>query len=662
MTSTSRTTPVGAVRPMSSGSGLRPNAIDLAWFPADPQWLGRLKDLENGGPSAEAWLALVALANTRMDFIRTARLDRSLRKLFSAEPPANLATKPVRLAILGSSTVAHLLAPIRVAALRRGIWLSTYETGYGQYMQELSDPRSGLHRFRPNNVLFAFDTRHVLRGLDPSASPAQASSFLAAATSHLRDCWCLARDEFHCAVMQQTLLPVSDLLLGSNEHRLPGSPYQMTERLNITLRQLADSDNAHLVAVDVRAARDGLDRWYDPGLWHQAKQEISPAAGPLYGELVGRLIAAEQGLSKKCLVLDLDNTLWGGVIGDDGVEGILLGNGSALGEAYSAFQAYAANLTKRGIILAVCSKNDEANALAPFSEHPEMVLKREDIACFVANWSDKATNIRAIAKSLNIGLDSLVLLDDNPFERDLVRRELPMVAVPEIPEDPALYASWISDAGYFEALAVTEEDRERTGQYRANIERESLAAIATDLTSYLRGLDMRLHWASFDNVSLQRIVQLINKTNQFNLTTRRYSEGDIRLLMDDPNAVGLQFRLIDRFGDNGIIAIVIGRLAGQGDLVLDTWLMSCRVLGRQVEEAILAVVAEQARMRGARRLIGEYRPSVKNLMVKEHYMKLGFSETHRAPDDSSVSVLELSNFTPKVVLMNIVGMPNDEKI
>ncbi len=278
------------------------------------------------------------------------------------------------------------------------------------------------------------------------------------AIEKLRQMWRLATEACRGQVIQQTVLPMAPALLGSNEHRLPGSQRAMIERLNARLREAAELDGVDILALDDRITQDGLDAWHDPVFWHRAKQEISPIATPLYGDLVARLLAAQQGRSSKCLVLDLDNTLWGGVIGDDGLDGIVLGQGSALGEAFVSFQSYAQELSRRGVILAVCSKNDEANALAPFEKHPDMVLRRSDIACFVANWQDKPANLRAIAQTLNIGLDSLVLADDNPFERNMVRRELPMVGVPELPEDPALYARCVADAGYFEVLRITTEE------------------------------------------------------------------------------------------------------------------------------------------------------------------------------------------------------------
>jgi FkbH-like protein len=322
--------------------------------------------------------------------------------------------------------------------------------------------------------------------------------------------------------------------------------------------------------------------------------------------------------------LDLDQTLWGGVIGDDGLEGIKLGQGSGVGESFAAFQRFVRDLANRGVILAVCSKNDEKIALEPFEKHPEMVLKKTDIVYFAANWNDKASNIRLIAKQLNIGLDSLVFVDDNPYERNQVRDELPMVAVPEMPEDPALYPDCLVSAGYFEAIALTSEDLIRSEQYQKNIEREKSQASFADISEYLKSLDMELIWGPFDPLSLPRVVQLINKTNQFNLTTRRYSEEEIKRFSADPKAVTLRCRLTDRFGDNGIIGIMIALEKEADDWVVDTWLMSCRVLGRKVEQAMLDLLVQEVSGRGGKRLMGRYIPTEKNGMVKDHYAGLGF--------------------------------------
>jgi FkbH-like protein len=623
---------------------------ELYWLPRVAEWHERLRRV---GDPGSAWDEAVALAGTRLDAAQTSALDAMLRRTLR-KPPPGLPDAPVRVALLGSSTLTHLQAAIRVAGLRRNLWVETYENQYGQYWQELIDPSSPLYRFKPNAVLLALDARHLAAGIGAASRAAETDAAFDEVTARVRECWRLARERFGCPIIHQTALPVHPPLLGGNEHRLAGSRAEFIARLNAALRQMADADGVDLLALDRRAAVDGIAAWHSPKLWHRAKEEVSPAAAPMYGELAMRPLAARRGRSKKALVLDLDNTIWGGVVGDDGVEGLVLGQGSALGEAFSEFQDYARELSRRGVILAVSSKNDEADALAPFERHPEMVLRRGDIASFVANWGDKPANLRAIADELNIGLDALVFVDDNPFERELVRRELPMVAVPEIGDDPAGYAQTLADAGYFEAVAVTDEDRTRTGQYQGNRRRAALKSSATDLGSYLRGLEMRLLWRRFDRVGLARTVQLINKTNQFNLTTRRYSDAEMLAVMADPRAFGLTLRLIDRFGDNGIIAIVIGRLAEGGcDLLIDTWLMSCRVLGRQVEPATLNLVAAGAQALGARRLVGEYIPTPKNAMVREHYPRLGF-----APDgDGGRYTLDLCGFTPRETFIELAEEP-----
>jgi FkbH-like protein len=589
----------------------------LGWLPEDQHWASILDQARTAEP-ADAIKALVALSNRRIDFIQTARLDRAVQRLATHARPALNAAPPVRLALLGSSTLTHLIPGIRVGAMRRGIWVDVYEAPYGMYRQEIQDSRSGLHAFRPDIILLSIDAYHILGAHSANAEDA---------VNDLRDWWRIAIQSFRCTVVQQAVLPIFRPILGNNEHRYPSSPQSFVVKLNSRIRDIADQEGVQILAIDSVAAMDGISEWHDESLWHRSKQEIHPRVSHVYGDQVARLIAAIRGKSFKCLVLDLDNTLWGGVIGDDGLAGIEIGQGSAVGEAYLAFQKYAWRLGQRGVILAVCSKNDEANAIEAFERHPEMLLRREHIACFVANWNDKAANLRQIAKQLNIGADSLVFADDNPFERNLIRQELPEVAVPELPDDPALYGTCIAAAGYFEGLSITAEDEERTSLYRANVEREQLRESVTDMASYLASLRMVLRVGLFSLVDLPRIVQLINKTNQFNLTTRRYAAPEIQAILNDRTIMPMQFRLLDRFGDNGIIGLVIGKLNDEMNLDLDTWLMSCRVLGRQVEAAMLNVVANRARQLGAVALIGVYRPTAKNSMVKDHYSKLGFEQT-----------------------------------
>ena len=613
------------------------HATELYWLPENARWSEQLAAVT----ADSGWDTMVALARARLSAMQTMQLDRRRGRVM-ASAPAGLATKAVRLAVLASSTVDQLLPAIRVGGMRRGLWVETYTPHYGQYAQALMDPSSGLHRFRPCTVLFALDAYHLLQGIEPEDEAAALGRLLDRLASH----WQASRREFGAHVIQTVPLPVFLPLLGGNEHRLPGSRAGALRRFCALLRERADAEGVDLIALDDRAAADGLASWHDRALWHRAKQDIHPQAGPLYGDLVGRVLAAAQGRSSKCLVLDLDNTLWGGVIGDDGLAGIKLGQGSAAGEAFVAFQQHARDLGRRGVILAVCSKNDETNALEPFNHHPEMVLKRDDIACFVANWTDKAANLREIARRLNIGLDSLVFADDNPAERAVVRRELSMVEVPELPEDPTEYGACLADAGYFEGLRITDEDRQRAAQYQGNLARESMMASATDMAGYLQSLAMEAVWNRFDRVGLARVVQLINKTNQFNLTTRRVNEEQIAAMINDSAVLTLQIRLLDQFGDNGIIAIVSGRRAAEA-IRLDTWLMSCRVLGRGMEEETLNLVAAEARRLGASRLIGEYRPTAKNGMVRDHYQRLGFAPAGQSEDGGTLWSLDLGRFEPR---------------
>ena len=619
-------------------------SVDLAWLPDLPNW-AELLERARQAPVSEAFPAFQKLANSRMDFVRAGKLDKAVQRYLLAHEGATLPWPTVKLALLGSSTLSHLVPGIRLGGLRRGLLFDIYVGPYGLYRQELADSTSALYAFGPDVVCFAFDAQHLAGG--ESASPE-------AAMATLRQCWRLAKESLGCrAVLQGTLLPRFPALMGNNEYRLPSSPAAIGAQVNQDMRASAAVEGVHLLSVDTWAAEDGLASWFDASLWYQAKQEIHPRASVLYGDQVGRLVAALWGRSAKCLVLDLDNTLWGGVIGDDGVDGIVLGQGSAAGEAYVAFQRYAKQLAERGVILAVCSKNDEANALEPFATHSEMVLRREDIACFTANWTDKATNLRTIAERLNIGLDALVFVDDNPAERRLVRSELPMIAVPEMPDEPAEYPRTLADAGYFEAVDLTAEDRARTELYKANAQREAARSSATDLGAFLDGLEMELQVNGFDIAGLKRIVQLINKTNQFNLTTKRYTEADVQRVMADDEAATLQLRLTDVHGDNGVIGLTIGYRRGRA-LEVDTWLMSCRVLGRGVEEATLNLLAEQAQAMGCTSLLGEYRPTAKNGMVREHYRQLGFAPLEDREDGTTRWELPLTGFAPRPTHMRVL--------
>jgi FkbH-like protein len=450
----------------------------------------------------------------------------------------------------------------------------------------------------------------------------------------------------------QTLAPPPETLFGSYDAQLPGSVSRMIARFNQLLVEKVLGEGDLLLDAGFIAQTVGLATWHDPLRWHDAKMPFALDAVPLYADHLCRLLAAARGLSRKCLVLDLDNTLWGGVIGDDGLNGIKLGQGSARGEAHLAVQSLALELRRRGIILAICSKNEEAAALIPFREHDEMLLKEDHISVFVANWVDKATNLKEIAKTLNIGTDSFVFLDDNPAERERVRQEMPEVAVPEIGDEASDYVRLLSMAGYFEAITFGDEDRKRADMYQANAQRVSALQKVGNLDDYLESLEMVCTITPFDGLGRGRIAQLINKSNQFNLTTRRYTEAQVAEVEAAAEKFAIQVRLVDRFGDNGMISAVIFD-RGDEEWRCDTWLMSCRVLGRRGEEAVLAHVAAAARAAGASSLIGEYLPTPKNVIVEKHFEKLGFSHCADRADGGTVWALDLESYRPPELPMRI---------
>ena len=599
----------------------------LHWLPelSDPE--SALAEIRATSGVQNKLAKIIDVAGHRLDFVQTGKLDRYLEQVL-AELPEPSGLQPVRVAWLGSSTLEHLLPSARIAGLRRSMLVESYLAPYGQYRQELLDPGSGLTRFKPHVVVIALDHEAISLGSPLDAHAADVDARVHHSISELRGLWARASEGLRAVVIQQSIPNLAPRLFGSFDGIVAGSPASAIDRWN---RAMIDAAAAARVAVlDLAAcsAQLGHNFWFDPVRWLHAKQLVAPAATPLYGDLVARIVGAIRGRSRKCLVLDLDNTLWGGVVGDDGVERLVLGHGSPSGEAFASFQHHARKLKERGIVLAVCSKNESEIARSAFVQHPEMVLRLDDIAMFVANWDDKATNLKRIAEGLNIGLDALVFFDDNPAERALVRGELPAVAVPEVPEDPAYFIRTLDDSGYFEAISFTGDDLARAQQYKDNGRRIEAFESATDMDSFLKGLAMSLKIGRVDAQNLPRVTQLINKTNQFNVTTRRYTEAEVRAFAEDERNVTMHFRLIDRFGDNGLISVLLARPSSDTPhrLEIDTLLMSCRVLGRGVEQAILNALVERAARRGIRELVGEYLPTAKNAMVSELFARLGFAK------------------------------------
>jgi FkbH-like protein len=615
----------------------------LAWLPAPPRdFPAQLKKLD--GAAAPGALCR-DLAKHALNDNQLGRLGRAMMR--AQQQGRGLSPlQPFRLGILGNGTL-DLFMPLLVAsAARYGFALECILAPYGQVAQEAFASDSIINASKPDAVLLAIDHRGL--PLRFAAGDEQAeSAAVDAALNYLNELRQALRHHSGAISIVQTVPPPPEGLFGSFDRSVPGTQRRVIASLNRAIAESMASTEDLLLDVASLAETIGLGLWHSPALWNMAKLACDNRCMPIYAEHVARLIGALRGRSRKCLILDLDNTVWGGVIGDDGLEGIKLAQGDATGEAHLALQEMALALRQRGIVLAVSSKNEEAVARTPFRQHPEMLLKEDHIAVFQANWEDKATNIKAIAEELCLGLDAMVLVDDNPMERDLVRQMLPAVAVPELPEDPALYARTLAAAGYFESIAFSAEDRERAEMYQSNARRVALQKQAGDLGSYLASLEMEIVFAPFDRTGRARISQLINKSNQFNLTTRRYSEADVAAAEEDRAVFTLQVRLADRFGDNGMISVIICRPEAGGQFgshawQIDTWLMSCRVLGRKVEEMVLREIVMRAREEAVDTLIGVYRPSEKNAMVRDHYAKLGFAKLREEADGTTIWTLPCS--------------------
>jgi FkbH-like protein len=554
-----------------------------------------------------------------MDFTSATLAARLLARIRRVARPG---AGPVRVAVLGSTTTSQLTSFLDLFLFARNIDAEIYEAPYGVFRQEILDPSSGLNRFAPHLVFLATTRRDLGRLPGSADTPESVEAAVDVEVSDWLLLWETIRTRLDCQVIQNNFDAPPWRTFGSFEMGHAAAPGNFIDRINRELRRRAPR-GVTLHDLDGLAASIGRWTWGDDRFFHLAKLPCAPEHLVPYAHSVAALVAAHLGRSHKCLVLDLDNTLWGGVIGDDGLAGITIGQGDAVGEAYVAFQRYAKALRERGVILAVCSKNEEDNAREPFEKLPEMVLKLDDFSCFVANWQDKAANLRSIAEQLNIGLDALVFVDDNPAERSLVRRLLPDVAVPEMPADPADYIRAVEQHRYFEVLSLSREDFQRTEYYRANTQRQQAVSSGADLDAFLRSLDMRGWIGPISELDLDRSVQLIGKSNQFNLTTRRHSSTDIQRMIAGREWVTCIVKLADRFGDNGLISVLLAREDGK-TLDIDTWLMSCRVLKRGVEQFLLNHVVEIARKRGLSRLTGEYIPTAKNTLVEHHYRDLGF--------------------------------------
>ncbi len=550
-----------------------------------------------------------------------------------------------KLSLLSNTTSSQLASLINLYLFAYNVDIEIDEAPYGLLRQQILDPSSELYGSESDFVFLATSYRDLLRTPHAGDDEATIEAALEETVSEWVSYWDLLKDRLGCQIIQNNFDAPPWRAYGNLEPKHSGALGNYVARVNQALYERAPAW-VSLYDLDGLAANVGRWNWSDQRFFNLAKLPCGPEFLPRYAHGIAAQIAARLGRSHKCLVLDLDNTLWGGVVGDDGLAGINIGQGDAEGEAFVTFQSYAKSLAERGIILAVCSKNEDANAREPFEKRSEMVLKLDDISSFVANWEDKAGNLRRIAKELNIGVDSLVFVDDNPAERALVRQLLPEVAVPEMPVDPADYVRVLAEHCYFEPVSINSEDFKRTEYYRANAQRDQLASSAGDIDGFLKSLQMTAWVGPIGDLEQERSVQLIGKSNQFNLTTIRHSAADVQAMREDPNWASCVIKLKDRFGDNGLITVALAQ-EKEDALHIDTWLMSCRVLKRGVENLMLNSLAEEAQRRGLKKLTGTYIPTAKNVLVKDHYSSLGFEQADALADGTTHWVLSLdADWTP----------------
>ena len=550
----------------------------------------------------------------------------------------------VRIALVGDTATQLLATAIRGIGVERGYNINLFEAEYNQVERQFMDPTSELYEFDADFIV-VFQSTHKLGERHSGMSQEQQMVLADERLQFVTDI-CSSPALASKKIIYLNYPEIEDTVFGSYANKVEASFTFQVRKLNNELMRLSQQFQ-NLFICDIAGLQNkfGRDQMFAANVYTSTEMVLSIDALPYVASRVMDIVCAVKGQFKKCLILDLDNTVWGGVIGDDGLEGIQLGHVLGIGKAFTEFQMWVKKLKQRGIIICVASKNNEDTAKEPFEKHPDMVLKLEDIAVFQANWETKVDNIRTIQQILNIGFDSMVFLDDNPFERNMVRENIPGITVPELPEDPAEYLEYLYSLNLFETASYSNLDKDRTKQYQVEARRVSLSKTFTNEADFLKSLNMVSTVSGFTKFNTPRVAQLSQRSNQFNLRTVRYTDADIEALANDPDVIDLSFTLEDKFGDNGLIAVVIMKPLDKETLFVDTWFMSCRVLKRGMENFTLNTMVDAAKAKGYKRIVGEYLPTPKNNMVEQHYAGLGFSKIESA--ETAQYELDVEAYQPK---------------
>lgn len=557
----------------------------------------------------------------------------------------------LRIAVLGGSTTSDIIKILELFLRQRGIAPEFYESEYAQYYNDAVFGNDELNDFKPDLIFIHTSLRNIENFPEILESRESVNAKLDAEFSRYKQMWGALFDRFGCPIIQNNFEMPYYRLMGNREAGCAYGKIDFVTRLNCMFYDYSETHkNFYINDINYVSAAYGLEKWSQPRYWHLYKYAMNLDAIPDFAFNLSKIICSIMGRNKKVLALDLDNTLWGGVIGDDGQSGIEIGSETSEGQTFYAVQEYLKEHKKLGILLTVCSKNDQENALLGL-EHPDGVLKPNDFALIKANWNEKWLNLEETASELNLLPESIVFVDDNPAEREIVRAQLPEASVVDF-DSPDECIKALDKLGFFEVTTLSEDDAERNEMYRANAERASLEKKFSNYTEFLQSLEMKAQIRDFDDIHIPRITQLTNKSNQFNLTTKRYTQSEMEMCAKDPANIRLCGRLCDKFGDNGIVSIVIGRIDGE-KLHIDLWLMSCRVLKRDMELAMLDELVKQAKKSGISEIIGYYIPTKKNSMVKDLYESFGFE---KLSDDNGHTVWKLltANYENKnrVILVN----------
>ena len=558
------------------------------------------------------------------------RKKKSLRRRLLEQDEVRISRK---IAVLGGSTTNDILKMLELFLLNTGIAPTFYESEYAQYWQDVMFDNPELTAFSPDLIYIHTSSRNIREFPTVRNTDAEIESMLDEAYLPFEQMWERIGTVYHCPIIQNNFEQPFYRLLGNADISDHHGRCSFIQRLNERFYAYARShDNFFIQDINYLASCYGLQKWADPYYWHMYKYALCVPAIPELAYNLSNIIKSIYGKNKKALVLDLDNTLWGGVVGDDGPENIEIGQETPTAQLYSEFQQYLKAHQDLGILLAIDSKNEEANALAGLNR-PDSILHPDDFLIIKANWEPKDRNLVQIAQELNIGTDSLVFVDDNPAERHIVKSQVPEAAVPEITV-PEHYIPILDRAGYFEVTGISADDVKRNDMYRANAARSRQQASFADYREYLLSLEMKAEILPFSPIYMSRIAQLTNKSNQFNLTTRRCTQAEIEQIAQNPAYITLYGKLEDRFGDNGVVSVVFGHLDTENParFHIDLWLMSCRVLKRDMEFAMMDELIRICRVRGITDLYGYYYPTAKNAMVRDFYSLQGFE---KISEDSS---------------------------